>query len=171
MSLAREWNTFSLEPRGLRVSSAPEGQQRTSHFLSLPYQYAVPLMTLSALLHWLISQSIFPVNVQAYDTSMQRSPSGDLITLGRSPRGITASVCVGALLPAALVPTSLRNFKTGMPLAGSCSLAIAAVCHPTLVTEGDRDSGGGEEPEIQYKALMWGVREGVLDPMERQMRM
>ncbi len=57
-----------LRPDGkkpVRVSS-PRGMQRSSYFLSLPWKYSAPLMSLSILLHWLISQSIFLVQSSAF---------------------------------------------------------------------------------------------------------
>lgn len=47
----------------LRVS-APEGLQRSSYFVSMPWRYGIPLISAMSLLHWLISQSVF---VYAFD--------------------------------------------------------------------------------------------------------
>lgn len=58
MPIAHEWAQFGLKRQGLRVSS-PAGQQRGNHFLTIPCQYAIPLQTMSAVLHWLLSQSFF----------------------------------------------------------------------------------------------------------------
>ncbi|KAL3457959.1 hypothetical protein BJX64DRAFT_292622 [Aspergillus heterothallicus] len=57
IALASEWSRYSLPKyhRGLRVSWNPQGAQRPSYFLSLPYRCAVPLIAASAMLHWLIS--------------------------------------------------------------------------------------------------------------------
>ncbi|KAL4863450.1 hypothetical protein BDV12DRAFT_26814 [Aspergillus spectabilis] len=150
MTLAGEWNNFSLQPKGLRVSTKPEGYQRRTHFLSLPYRFGVPLITLSALLHWLMSQSIFLVRIVSYTEWQERSPIHDTMTVGYSPPAIVAGVCVGALLPAALIWVGQRRFKSGMPVAGSCSLAIAAACHP----RGKKDD---EKLEIEYDLLRWGA--------------
>lgn len=49
--------------KGLRVT-APRGEQRSSYFLQLPYRWAVPLMIVSGALHWLMSQTIFPVRLE-----------------------------------------------------------------------------------------------------------
>ncbi|KAL3481374.1 hypothetical protein BJX99DRAFT_164303 [Aspergillus californicus] len=147
MTLAVEWNSFSLKRKGLRVSSPPQGQQRRTHFLSLPYRYGVPLITLSTLLHWLMSQSIFLVRILAWTQWGERNPSGDTMTVGYSPPAIVIGLCVGALLPAGLVLMGRRRFRSGMPVAGSCSLAIAAACHPQT----------REDEEIEYQLLKWGV--------------
>lgn len=150
MTLAGEWDTFSQGRKGLRVSTSPQGYQRTSHFLSLPYRYGLPLITLSALIHWLISQSIFLVSANAYDEPTRRRPYSDIMALGYSPLAIIITVCVGILLPAALLLMGCRRFKSGMPIAGGCSLAIAAACHPRAKTDDD-------EFDIEYRLLKWGV--------------
>lgn len=64
MLLGHEWASYAHRRKGLRVSSKPMGAQRSTYFLSLPYRFALPLMAMSGLLHWLVSQSIFFVVVQ-----------------------------------------------------------------------------------------------------------
>jgi hypothetical protein len=60
MLLGWEWASYAHQRKGLRVSAAPRrGAQRSSYFLSLPYRFALPLMAVSGLLHWLVSQSLF----------------------------------------------------------------------------------------------------------------
>ncbi|PUU77998.1 hypothetical protein B9Z19DRAFT_1127492 [Tuber borchii] len=66
MLLGHEWSLFSHHHRILRVTS-PRPGQRSTYWLQIPYTYAVPLMTLSGLLHWLISQSIFLARVDISD--------------------------------------------------------------------------------------------------------
>ena len=66
MSLANEWSQLSVSSalksragaKTLRCSN-PEGQQRATYFLQLPFRFAVPLISVAAIIHWLISQSIF----------------------------------------------------------------------------------------------------------------
>lgn len=49
----------------LRVSD-PEGIQRSSYFVSMPWRYGLPLIFSTASLHWLVSQSIFVYSVDLY---------------------------------------------------------------------------------------------------------
>ncbi|KAL2849951.1 hypothetical protein BJY01DRAFT_138957 [Aspergillus pseudoustus] len=147
MALAAEWDRFAVTRKGLRVSTPPQGQQRRTHFLSLPYRYGVPLITLSALLHWLMSQSIFLVRIVGYRNG-ERDTGGDTMTVGYSPPAIVIGLCVGVLLPGGLILTGSRRFRSGIPVAGSCSLAIAAACHP-------RRKG---KTKIQYELLKWGAK-------------
>lgn len=154
ITLADEWNSFSLCSLGLRVSASPRGHQRTSRFLSLPYYYGVPFIAFSALLHWLISQSIFLVRANVYDAQNKRAFSYNIMALGYSPLAIVIAVCVAVLLPAALCFMGFRRFKSGMPVAGSCSLAISAACHPW---DKKRDGADGELQGIEYRLLRWGA--------------
>ncbi|KAL4875254.1 hypothetical protein BJY04DRAFT_224224 [Aspergillus karnatakaensis] len=150
LTLAGEWNTFSVQRKGLRVSTRPQGYQRRTYFLSLPLRYGLPLIAMSGLLHWLMSQSIFLVRILAYTAWQERDASSDAMTLGYSPPAVVTVICVGSLLPAALVWVGLRKFKSGMPVAGSCSLAIAAACSSRVEREDIKQY-------IHYERLMWGV--------------
>jgi hypothetical protein len=57
MLLASGWRDFATDRKTLRVSK-PKGTQRSTHFLHLPYKVAVPVMVMSGLLHWMISQAL-----------------------------------------------------------------------------------------------------------------
>jgi hypothetical protein len=153
---AYEWSTYALNAKGLRVSSTPQGQQRSTYFLSLPYRIAIPLMVASGVMHWLISQSIFLVVIERFSYSdgnsrdtdvLAYTPGSDNMTCGWSPEGIVAVIVVGACLVVCLLALGCRKFKTGMPLAGSCSAAISAACH----------GGHEEETHMQLKRIQWGV--------------
>ncbi|KAF2437579.1 hypothetical protein P171DRAFT_425130, partial [Karstenula rhodostoma CBS 690.94] len=65
-SLAREWELYTLQRKGLKVSSGRERKQRSTYFLQLPYRIAIPFTVLSAFIHWLVSQSLFLVSVQLH---------------------------------------------------------------------------------------------------------
>ncbi|VUC26786.1 unnamed protein product [Clonostachys rosea] len=61
MAAAIEWSKYAHGAhRPLRVSF-PKGGQRSTYFLQLPYRYGVPMLSLSVLIHWLVSQSLFVV--------------------------------------------------------------------------------------------------------------
>ncbi|KAE8369751.1 hypothetical protein BDV27DRAFT_172402 [Aspergillus caelatus] len=165
MVLSKEWTSYALQRKGLRVSTAPKGSQRSTYFLSLPYRYALPLLALSTLLHWLISESLFLVSVEMYDATLARVPSQDLISCGYSPPAIVICLSTSCLLIAYLVGIGCRRFKTGMPVAGSCSLAISAACHFDVQEMKDhgRESGSHnevllyEEQPVETLPLKWGV--------------
>ncbi|KAL4907877.1 hypothetical protein BDW74DRAFT_189275 [Aspergillus multicolor] len=151
MALASEWTNLSLHRKGLRVSTKPVGAQRRTRFLSLPFRIGIPLMVISGVLHWLMSQSLFLVRLLAYSETLERQLSEDTMTLGWSAPAIVSCICVGSLLPIGLLVLGSRRLRSGMPLAGSCSLAISAACHPRLKMEDTHGMG------IQYSKLKWGV--------------
>ncbi|KAB8224802.1 hypothetical protein BDV33DRAFT_187817 [Aspergillus novoparasiticus] len=129
MALAHEWSQYAIQRKGLRVSAEPMGSQRSTYFLSLPYRYVIPFIISSTLVHWLISESLFLVMIEAYTVGMERDSINDIITCGYSAIAIVATVSVGAVALGALIGLSFKRFKSGMPVTGSCSLAIAASCH------------------------------------------
>ncbi|KAL3475755.1 hypothetical protein BJX99DRAFT_259191 [Aspergillus californicus] len=164
MSLSTEWSSFAIARKGLRVSTPVKGSQRRARFLSLPRRYSLPLLAVSGSLHWLISQSIFLVRVLARDAEQRRDTSRDTTTVGYSPPAILTGLCVGLFLPAGVASLALRRFKSGMPVVGSCSLAIAAACHPSgkRMGEGKKEGGDGDGDDdeklgVEYDMLQWGV--------------
>jgi hypothetical protein len=129
--LGKEWTSYSVERKGLRVSHGPRGSQRSTYFLQLPYRVAVPMLALCGALHWVCSQSIFLVSVLV-DTSVrdgQGQPPTEFALCGYSPPAILTLVVVGLIMVGFAWAMGRRKFHTGMPIAGSCSLAMSAFCH------------------------------------------
>jgi hypothetical protein len=151
--LGSEWSSYSTGSKSLRVSNDPQGNQRSTHFLQLPYRFALPLIVLSGVLHWLCSQSIFLVSVLLDDTAIFPE-DGDPLFLdewarcGYSPRAILTVVLLGALMVCIVVGTGRRRFPTGMPVAGSCSAAMSALCHVPNSEDGE---------EASKMSVQWGV--------------
>jgi hypothetical protein len=54
----REWNGYSLSYRPLRVT-VPEGAQRSTYRLQLPYRFSLPLIGIGILLHWMLSNAFY----------------------------------------------------------------------------------------------------------------
>ncbi|KAE8334706.1 hypothetical protein BDV24DRAFT_172155 [Aspergillus arachidicola] len=144
MLASAEYTSYSVHRRYLRVSW-PEGQQRSTYFLSLPYRFSIPTMTISAILHWLLSESIFYVRVYQYDTAGTLDETKTISTCGMSPIAMIFTLSLTGLALVIVFGLALKRFPTQMPLAGNCSLAISAACHPPL---DDEDSA--------LKPLMWG---------------
>ncbi len=155
MSLATEWSSFAKKRKGLRVSSQPTGSQRSSYFLQLPYRFAVPLILFSILLHWLIGQSLFLVAIEVYSTRGGLSPEPTLhedsriTSCGWSPVAILCVIIAALVLVIFLFANAARRLPTGMPVAGSCSIAMAAACHSVPY-----------EPEASTHLVIWGATEG-----------
>lgn len=124
MFVAPEWSSYALTRKALRVSN-PKRTQRGTYFLQLPYRVTVPLITLSSLLHWLVSQSIFLAVA--------------VVTCGFSRVAMVFCMVAGAVLLAAVVGMGYLMFESAMPVAGSCSIAIAAACHVEDEKRGTRE--------------------------------
>ncbi|CAG8930226.1 unnamed protein product [Penicillium salamii] len=165
MCLADEWSRFSISRKGLRVSNNPKVAQRSNYFLSVPYRYAAPLMISSAILHWLIAESLFLVAVEAYDTQLVRIPSGDVYSCAFSLLAIVCGISVAVIIFFSIVGLSFRKFVSPMPLAGSNSLAIAAACHPTFnpnlvgdPMQAEREiNSEDEEDDMALLPVKWGA--------------
>lgn len=126
--LAHEWSTFAHERKSLRVSN-PKPGQRSTYFLQLPYRYAIPLIILSGILHWSVSQSIFIAQVASFSSDGRLKDPAAISTCGYSPIAIIITLVIGSFLATFMAVLSRRLYKPGIPLAGSCSAAISAACH------------------------------------------
>ncbi|KAJ4373036.1 hypothetical protein N0V83_003327 [Neocucurbitaria cava] len=154
MLLGYEWTTYASKRKGLRVSHQPTGEQRSTYFLQLPYRFGIPLMVLSGALHWLVSQSIFLEAIDFYDIDGQKGTftetddaEDNFTTLGFSPSAIIAVIVLGTLMVISIIGVGFIPYKRGMPLAGTCSMAISAACH-------DLDN---EDTDVAVRRLQWGV--------------
>ncbi|KAK3637796.1 hypothetical protein LTR56_012002 [Elasticomyces elasticus] len=128
----------------LRVS-APRGLQRSSYFVSMPWRYGIPLISSMALLHWLMSQSLFVVAAVAYGGD--GIPQVPTYTSAYSLEAIVVTACVGFTLICALVVLGMQRYSGTIPLASSCSAAISAACHP---------------PEGDFEAALFRIQWGVV---------
>lgn len=130
LCVAQEWGRLdSFERKSLRVSH-PKGTQRSHYFLSLPYRFSVPLITSATLLHFFISQSIFPIRTAYLTLEGKREPSGDGTVIGYSILGIILSLVSGVLvLTVILIVGCFPRYRSIIPMASTSSIAIAAACH------------------------------------------
>jgi hypothetical protein len=145
MLLSSEWMNFAHQRKTLRTT-VRRGQQRSSHYLQLPYSYAIPLMIASSLLHWLISQSIFLVRLVIYDNYGIARPERNINACGYSSIAIIFALALGGAMILAIIVLACRSYPPGMPLVGSCSAAISAACH---AIPADLDAA--------LKPVKWGV--------------
>ena len=129
MAAAWEWNDVAIHRKSLRVTN-PVGTQRSTYWLQLPWKFSLLLIAASALLHWLISQSIFLVNLRIRtpdgrllteaddDYSPMVDSDGTITAAGYSLLAAIFSVVVASLLLAVLCGVGALKLKTGMPLVG-----------------------------------------------------
>ncbi|CAG8075633.1 unnamed protein product [Penicillium nalgiovense] len=156
MTATHEWSIFAHKRTTLRVT-LPVGAQRETYWLGLPWRYSLPFLICSTVFHWLVSQSIFLINIRIYqpNTEILTKPAGHFpgvsntgmtTACGYSPLAIACALAVALVLFVALVVLSSRKLKPGMPVVGSCSLAISAACHPPESDE-----------SVAVKPLLWGA--------------
>ncbi|KAE8356321.1 hypothetical protein BDV28DRAFT_165265 [Aspergillus coremiiformis] len=156
MASSYEWSLFAYKQTTLRVT-LPWGSQRETYWLQLPWRYSLPLLGGSTVFHWMISQSIFLINVRIYQSNTElltrpsthfpsASDSGVITACGYSPLAIIGALAVGFAMFAILVTVSSFKLKPDIPVIGSCSVAMSAACHPP---PGDSDAAG--------KPLSWGA--------------
>lgn len=164
MYIAEEWNKFSDNKSGLRVTDPePLTAQSSSHYLQLPCKIVFPLIGAYSVLHWLLSMSIFIAVIQDYNADgvlingllastplLQNGAPQRFASCGFSPIPAVVFLGILGLMLFYILGISLRKIPPGMPVVGSCSAAISAACHaPTW------DMG------CEMKTLLWG---SVKDP-------
>lgn len=146
MWVAAEWSDFAMDRKHLRVSN-PKGNQRSTHFLQLPYKIAMPLMVISGSLHWLVSQSVFLAVVAEYSSSGNLLNATQIASCGFSPIAMIITIGLGSGIVLATFLIGRRRYTGGIPLVGSCSAAISAACH---------------RPDWDQNAALCAVRYGVI---------
>ena len=150
MVLSLEWDAFAHSRKPLRVSYPKPGQQST-YFLELPYRYSVPLLIVSMLLHWLVSESIFLAKISKYNKKGELIDENVVSTCGYSPLGILLTITFAAVVLAAILLMGFRRLRPGIPVAGSCSAAISAACHPCrLVSDESNDVHSADLVEDEH---------------------
>lgn len=145
MAFGKEWNNFGHRRSPLRVTS-PRGSQRSTYFLSLPYLYVIPILTISIAAHWILSQSLFLVAIDVFDEDGNLDTTSSILTCGFSCIALIYLIGIAWLIFVSGVASGLRRYKGGIPLVGSCSAAISAACHPQA-----------DEVDTASTPVKWGV--------------
>ncbi|GAM91408.1 hypothetical protein ANO11243_094580 [Dothideomycetidae sp. 11243] len=131
MLTAREWARFARRqspPRPLRVTF-PQGAQCSTFFLQLPVTYGVPLMVMSAVAHWVISQSFFIISVKFIGLDSVNDTISYVVA-GYSGLAVIIALILGVVLVLIFGLVGLQRLPaTAIPFVGSCSAAISAACH------------------------------------------
>lgn len=143
MLVVAEYNDFATQRKPLRVSW-PKGEQRSTYYLSVPYRYSLPMIVTSTVLHWLLSQSIFLIKVNAFSAHGKPDEATSVTACGYSPLAILITIIVGMAALLVFAGLSLRRMQSGMPLASYCSAVISASCHPF------------DDKDASLKPVMWG---------------
>ena len=102
-------------------------------------------MTLSGLLYWLTSQSIFLVRVDIWEP-FGREVSRTISTVGYSCIATIFALSLGVLALVTALGMGYKQFAADITTVGSCSVAITAACH----------ASGADCEEIVEKKVRWG---------------
>ena len=147
MLLVSEWAGYAHDRKPLRVT-CPRKSQRSTYRLQLPYKYGVPLLLLSGILHWLVSQGLFLARVSVFTTDGVEDTATSISSIGYSNIAIITVIALGTVVVVLGILNGFRKYPAGIRLVGSCSAAISAACHRP-----ERDTDAAEKP------LMWGAVE------------
>ena len=147
MLLMQEWSGFAHERKTLRVSW-PTGKQRSTFWLQIPYKYGIPLLVMSASMHWFVSQSLFLARVNVVDQAGEIDPFESISTCGYSAIAIISVIALGSIILLLGILAGSIKYKAGMPFVGSCSAAISAGCHALR-----------DDSNASLLPLMWGAVE------------
>ncbi|KAI9148394.1 Long-chain-alcohol oxidase FAO2 [Paramyrothecium foliicola] len=128
MVLASEFGRFASVRKPLRVS-LPHGQQYSTFWIQLPYWYSLPVLTVMGFLHWTVSRSVYVIYLSVNYIDGAEDESWEVKACGFSGYAMMISLCLGVILGLLLLALSLRQLDPGIPVAGSCSIAISAVTH------------------------------------------
>lgn len=156
LQVEEEWNLYGLLYKPLRVTY-PEGQQTSTYRLQLPYKYSVPLIGTSALLHWLVSNSLFILIIDGSrclrptigndmnadglagtDLSWSinrrlsedfRLPEDTFVGAGYSDMSMLILLIIGAAFVSSPALVMGRRLKSEMVSGGTNSLVLSAACH------------------------------------------
>lgn len=143
MVSADEWARFTTNRKALRTTN-PQGEQRSTYWLSLPWTYALPLAVASSVLHWLISQSLFIARTEILDTYGQPEEIS-YMKVGYSPLAILLALLFGSGMVLGMILNGVRKLRPCV-LVGNNSLAIAAACQRPE-----------KDVEAQLRRVQWGA--------------
>lgn len=73
MLAAKEWSKIGVEKKMRLQTTMPKGEQKATHFLQVPYKYSLSLMFIMVTLHYLVSSSLFVVNIVQYEWNQNRT--------------------------------------------------------------------------------------------------
>ena len=132
------------------VSESPRlrASNRRDYFLTIPHQFAIPLLSLSVILHWLLSQSFFLARVDVNSAKpFVDTPPAVINTVGYSLGALLIFFIVGIVVVLLVVFFgSFMKLGSPMPVVAGCSMAISAACHPL-----------NEPEDIALMPLKWGL--------------
>lgn len=140
-------------PQALRVTQ-PRGGQRETYYLTLPWLSSIPLLLASIALHWLVAESLFLLRVEVVDTTGTQAASNVITTVGYSSGPILAIIVMLVIQLLTIIGIGIiKKHEMTMPIAGTCSAAIAAISQPAV----DENGSATFDKDIYKGKLYWGV--------------
>lgn len=152
MIASQECQSYAVKRKPVRVAR-PEGEQRDTYFLSVPWKYGLPLVTIWALLHWQISIELNLVRVQVYSFNGVLDRARGYQGMSINSYWFSGIVSGVGLFFIALIIMSFLKYPAGMPLVRVNSMLISAACH-----RGPKESERAATMPVQY-----GVLPGVMN--------
>ena len=145
MLMGHEFDVYTKRKKGLRISERTRGEQLGTRYFSLPAKWALPMMAISALAHWLTSQALFPIRIDGVDNRNVVDTDDQLARLGYNARAIvTLIVLLLFVVVVAVCIGWFRKFDIGFGEVGN-SLVISAACHPPW-----------NDGKMHLRKVMWG---------------
>ncbi|KAB8228665.1 uncharacterized protein BDW43DRAFT_212429 [Aspergillus alliaceus] len=158
-----EWCSYAVgsknRPKGLRVSlPAPETEQKSTYFLSIPWKWGIPITACIAVLHWAVSETVFFARIEVHDVNNgQVDPDNSVNDVFYSLIAKYITISMGPFILFALLLISIvKKYPDTMPLAGCCSASISAACQPAKPGD-DAENPEGFPEDLVHKKLQWGV--------------
>jgi hypothetical protein len=125
MLAASELNNLVKTPASLRVTLPVTGAQNTYHLAIKPHYSALLLITLT-LFHFLTTRAFSVVAVSTYDVLGYYSHRR--ITYVVSTSSAMLALVLGLIMLCVLAFGLDKRLDAGMPVMGTCSMAISAAC-------------------------------------------
>lgn len=141
-------NSKKQTHRYLRVSD-PKGQQKSTHMLNLPMRFAIPLICISGLLHWLMSSSLYLANISVIPRDGTLPRQDEITTVAFAPQGMILLCALAVWMIVIVSLNAFRRFGGEMSIVASNSAAISAACHVGNLPERRRR-------EMVLRKLAWG---------------
>ncbi|KAG9526950.1 hypothetical protein KCV07_g302, partial [Aureobasidium melanogenum] len=124
--VAAELNAFVKTRTPLRVTLPAQGAQST-YYLSIKPHFSTLLIISLILIHFFATRALNVVAIQTYDIMGQYSHQR--ITYGTSAFSAIIALVLGFVMLCVLAFGMERKLHAGMPVLGTCSIAISAACH------------------------------------------
>jgi hypothetical protein len=123
-----EWRSYAGRRKIPRVSyGADSPGVRNTRWLQLPYVLSATLMSISTVMHWVVSQALFVVEVE--DLSNARNATAELIfAICYSPTAIFAIGVMAMALIAFITIYYFIPFRSWMPVMAGSARVVFASC-------------------------------------------